>query len=104
MRVTYSVHNHVPQKGSLWRNASMTTVLKTVQAKEARANLSALLDEVGKGQARLIIRNSKPAAALVPPEQARWLGYLGEILAEFNESLEMSADEDLIAQVKAAND
>ncbi|HEX5275168.1 MAG TPA: type II toxin-antitoxin system Phd/YefM family antitoxin [Candidatus Rubrimentiphilum sp.] len=81
----------------------MSTVLKTVQAKEARANLSELLDRVAEGESRLIIRNSKPAAALVPPEQARWLGYLGEILAEFAESLEISGDQDLVEQVKIAN-
>jgi prevent-host-death family protein len=82
----------------------MPTVLKTVQAKEARAKLSELLDRVAEGESRLIIRNSKPAAALVPPEQARWLGYLGEIQAEFAESLDISNDKDLAAQVKTANE
>ena len=81
-----------------------TTVLKTVQAKEARARLSELLDEVEQGQVRLIIRNSKPTAALVPPDQARLLGYLADVLAELGESLELSADADLIAQANAAND
>jgi|GEM_PF-2029138 len=79
-------------------------VIKTVQAKEARAQFSALLDQVEQGQTRLIIRNSKPTAALVPPDQARLLGYLGDVLADLGESLELSADADVIAQVKAANE
>lgn len=80
-----------------------TSVLKTVQAKEARANFSRLLDEVENGNRRLIIRNARPVAALVPPDQARLLAYLRHVLAELGESLELSGDADVIAQVAKAD-
>ncbi|HMN70694.1 MAG TPA: type II toxin-antitoxin system Phd/YefM family antitoxin [Rhodoblastus sp.] len=44
--------------------------MKTVQLREAKATLSALVDAAEHGEATTITRHGKPAAVLVPIEQA----------------------------------
>ena len=58
--------------------------MKTVQLREAKATLSALVDAAEHGEATTITRHGKPAAVLVPVEQAQHLRKAGKpSFAEF---------------------
>ena len=48
--------------------------MRTAGVREARQNLSALLDEVRKGREVLITERGRPVAKLVPPDRARGEG------------------------------
>jgi prevent-host-death family protein len=46
-------------------------VMRTAGVREARQNLSALLDEVKKGREIVITEHGRPVAKLVPPDPPR---------------------------------
>ena len=48
--------------------------MRTAGVREARQNLSALLDEVKKGQEVVITERGHPVAKLVPPDRPRGKG------------------------------
>jgi prevent-host-death family protein len=48
--------------------------VRTVGVREARQNLSALLDEVKKGREIVITEHGRPVAKLVPPDRPRGKG------------------------------
>lgn len=48
--------------------------MRTAGVREARQNLSALLDEVKKGREVLITERGRPVAKLVPPDPPRGRG------------------------------
>ncbi len=48
--------------------------MRTAGVREARQNLSALLDEVKKGREVLITEHGRPVAKLVPPDPPRGKG------------------------------
>ena len=48
--------------------------MRTAGVREARQNLSALLDEVKKGREVLITERGRPVAKLVPPDRPRGRG------------------------------
>jgi len=48
--------------------------MRTAGVREARQNLSALLDEVKKGREVVITERGRPVAKLVPPERPRRRG------------------------------
>lgn len=48
--------------------------MRTAGVREARQNLSALLDEVKKGRAVVITERGRPVAKLVPPDKPRRRG------------------------------
>jgi len=48
--------------------------MRTAGVREARQNLSALLDEVKKGREIVITEHGRPVAKLVPPDGARGKG------------------------------
>ena len=48
--------------------------MRTAGVREARQNLSALLDEVKKGREILITEHGRPVAKLVPPDPPRRKG------------------------------
>jgi len=48
--------------------------MRTAGAREARQNLSALLDEVKKGREIVITERGRPVAKLVPPDRPRGKG------------------------------
>jgi len=75
--------------------------IKIVGAKAARESLPALLDEVAKGHASLIVRNSKPAALLLPPDMEALLGIVEAVLRETGESIAISRDSEIIDAVRA---
>jgi len=48
--------------------------MRTAGVREARQNLSALLDEVKKGREIVITERGRPVAKLVPPDRPRGKG------------------------------
>jgi prevent-host-death family protein len=48
--------------------------MRTAGVREARQNLSALLDEVKKGRTIVITEHGRPVAKLVPPDPPRGKG------------------------------
>ena len=48
--------------------------MRTAGVREARQNLSALLDEVRKGREVIITERGRPVAKLVPPDRPRGKG------------------------------
>lgn len=48
--------------------------MRTAGVREARQNLSALLDEVKKGREVIITERGRPVAKLVPPDRPRGRG------------------------------
>jgi prevent-host-death family protein len=48
--------------------------MRTAGVREARQNLSALLDEVKKGREVVITERGRPVAKLVPPDRPRGKG------------------------------
>jgi prevent-host-death family protein len=48
--------------------------VRTAGVREARQNLSALLDEVKKGREVVITERGRPVAKLVPPDRGRGKG------------------------------
>jgi len=48
--------------------------MRTAGVREARQNLSALLDEVKKGREIVITERGRPVAKLVPPDRPRGRG------------------------------
>ena len=59
--------------------------MRTAGVREARQNLSALLDEVKKGREVVITEHGRPVAKLVPPDQPRRKGVPN--LAAFRRSM-----------------
>ena len=59
--------------------------MRTAGVREARQNLSALLDEVRKGREILITERGRPVARLVPPGRPRGKGVPN--LAAFRRSM-----------------
>jgi prevent-host-death family protein len=59
--------------------------MRTAGVREARQNLSALLDEVKKGREVLITEHGRPVAKLVPPDRPRRKGVPN--LATFRRSM-----------------
>ena len=49
--------------------------MRTAGVREARQNLSALLDEVRKGREVVITERGRPVAKLVPPDRPRRKGF-----------------------------
>ena len=49
--------------------------MRTAGVREARQNLSALLDEVKAGREVLITERGRPVAKLVPPDRPRGKGF-----------------------------
>jgi prevent-host-death family protein len=59
--------------------------MRTAGVREARQNLSALLDEVKKGREIVITEHGRPVAKLVPPDRPRRKGFPN--LAAFRRSM-----------------
>jgi len=71
--------------------------MKTVQLREAKATLSRLIDAAENGEATIITRYGRPAAAIVPMDSAIWAvgkerPSLGEYLARIPPGLEFDRD------------
>ncbi|TKT82979.1 type II toxin-antitoxin system Phd/YefM family antitoxin [Aquamicrobium sp. LC103] len=79
--------------------------MKTVQVREAKAGLSALIDAAENGEPTIITRHGKPAAVVVSVEDARKLyplhrPNLGTFLTEFPGGVEFERSESRMREVK----
>ena len=73
--------------------------MRTAGVREARQNLSALLDEVRKGREIVITERGRPVAKLVPPDRGRGKGVpnfaaLRRRMPVFDPPLSTTLDED----------
>lgn len=68
--------------------------MKSIQLRDAKATLSALVDAAERGEATTITRHGKPAAVLVPVEVAGRLHDLVKAKPSFAEML-MSVPEEI---------
>lgn len=79
--------------------------MKTIAAKDARSHFSELLDNAESGKSAVVIRNSKPAATIMPPEYAKLAPMIDYIIHELGLSIEMSEDSAILkAFAKAQKD
>lgn len=76
--------------------------LKSMPAKEARGRFSELLDDAASGKGTVIYRNSKPAAAVIPPDLADLVPVVQAILFELGESVQLSHDPEILAAYEQA--
>lgn len=67
-------------------------------------NFVALLDDAEQGRSHVIMRNSRIAAGIVSPEQAKILPMFEVVLHEIGESAAMAADPAIVAAVRAAEE
>lgn len=70
--------------------------IKSISAKDARAGLPRILDDAASGQSTMIIRNSKPTAAVVPAQLAELLPLVHSIMKELGESIQLSRDPEVL--------
>ncbi len=73
--------------------------MRSIQAAEAKAHLSSLLDEVERGETIVITRHGKPIARIVPEadsRQARIARAMAEI-EEFRKTMPRIALEDILS-------
>ncbi|MDR2216170.1 MAG: type II toxin-antitoxin system Phd/YefM family antitoxin [Nevskiaceae bacterium] len=71
--------------------------MQAVQVREAKARFSALVEAAENGRPTIITRHGKPAAVLVPPEDAQRLypddgASFAEILLSFPADVEFERD------------
>jgi prevent-host-death family protein len=78
--------------------------MKSIAAKEARDNFSALLDNAERGKSAIVVRNSRPAAAIMPAESARLAPIIDAVMKEFGLSVEMSEDAEILEAYARAKD
>ncbi len=73
--------------------------MRSIQAAEAKAHLSSLLDEVERGETIVITRHGKPIARIVPEadsRQARIVRAMADI-EEFRKTMPRIALEDILS-------
>lgn len=73
-----------------------TVAIKSISAKDARAGLPRILDDAASGQSTMIIRNSRPTAAVVPAQLAELLPLVHSIMKELGESIQLSRDPEVL--------
>jgi PHD/YefM family antitoxin component YafN of YafNO toxin-antitoxin module len=77
---------------------------RTIAAGEARGHLNRILDDAENGIATLILRHSKPSAAVVPASEMEAFRLFQRLMREVGETLEVSEDPEIIAAVLEAQD
>lgn len=78
--------------------------IKTMSVKEFRDNLSEALDGAKIGETQIIVRHSKPIAALIPVAKAELLRLVDVVLRELGEAELISRDAAIVAAVKRADE
>jgi len=77
---------------------------RTIAAAVAREQLTGILDDAENGKTTVILRHSKPSAAVVPAADLDVFNLFQRIMREVGETIEMSQDADIIAAVRASQD
>jgi prevent-host-death family protein len=70
--------------------------MKTLSVTEARKDLSGVVSRAEGGESVMLIKNSKPAAAIVSAEIGELAPILMALMREYGISLEMSRDPDVL--------
>jgi len=79
-------------------------MIRTIAAGEARGQFPGILDDAEKGLTTVILRHSRPSAAVVPASDLPTFNLFRRIMREVGETLEVSRDPEIIAAVKHAQD
>ena len=77
---------------------------RTIAAAVAREQLTGILDDAENGKTTVILRHSKPSAAVVPAADLDVFNLFRRIMREVGETIEMSQDADIIAAIRASQD
>lgn len=77
-------------------------ISRTISATDARAELNKLLDAAEGGKTTLVVRHSKPSAAIIPAKELDTYTLVRRLLRELAETIEMSSDPAIVAAVKKA--
>jgi len=75
---------------------------RTIAAAAAREQLTDILDDAEHGKTTIILRHSRPSAAVVPVADLETFNLFRRIMSEVGETLDMSRDPEIIAAVRAA--
>jgi antitoxin (DNA-binding transcriptional repressor) of toxin-antitoxin stability system len=84
--------------------AAPARATRTVAAGEARGLLPGILDDAEKGFTTVILRHSRPSAAVVPAGDLAAFNLFRRIMREVGETLAVSGDAEIIAAVKRAQE
>jgi hypothetical protein len=82
--------------------AAPVRATRTVAAGEAPELLPDILDDAEKGFTTVILRNSRPSAAVVPAGYLVAFNLFRRIMREVSETLAVSSDAEIVAAVKRA--
>ena len=75
---------------------------RTIAAAVAREGLAGILDDAEHGRTTLILRHSRPSAAVVPATDLDVYRFFRRVMREVGETLEVSRNPEIIATVRAA--
>jgi PHD/YefM family antitoxin component YafN of YafNO toxin-antitoxin module len=76
--------------------------MNIIAAGAAREQLPSILDNAEKGETTMILRHSKPSAAVIPASEIETFHFFQQMMREVGETLELSRDPEVIAAVKRA--
>ena len=79
-------------------------LIDSVPITEARKNIAELISKAEGGKSTLIVRNSKPAAGLVPASIIGMLPAIMTVLRELGQTELMSHDKSIIEAVRKAEE
>jgi prevent-host-death family protein len=75
---------------------------RTIAAAVARERLTEILDDAELGKTTIILRHSRPSAAVVPVADLETFNLFRRLMREVGETLELSRDPGVIAAVREA--
>ncbi len=73
---------------------------RTIAAAAARGHFTDILDDAEKGKITVILRHSRPSAAVVPAADLVQFDLFRQIMREVGETLQVSRDPEIVAAVK----
>jgi prevent-host-death family protein len=75
---------------------------RTIAASVARDNLTGILDDAERGRTTLILRHSRPSAAVVPASDLEAYRLFRRVMREVGETLDVSRDPAIVSAVRAS--
>jgi prevent-host-death family protein len=77
---------------------------QTMAAAEARGKFPGILDAAEKGRTTVILRHSRPSAAVIPASELPAFNLFRRIMREVGETLDVSRNPEMIAAVQRSQD
>jgi len=77
---------------------------RTIAATAARGQLNGILDDAEKGKTTLILRHSRPSAAVVPAKDLDAFQIFQRVMREIGETLQLSRDPEIVEAVKRSQE